>query len=188
MEDNYLSHKGFLGELKLGCKDQIYQVQKILLKGCRTEFQNFRRDSVIPACLSRRHSGQSAGEFQGGDWVSDCGPLWNSASPKDTLGDQEVHGINLASVMSRIGFTEYRASLETDFAEVNDLPMCWVVIGDLRVRAPMVPTVRHPTVCGPSPPYVRPLRPEGVSRAASLLGCPLAFRRLPVPSTPDLLW
>jgi hypothetical protein len=37
-------------------------------------------------------------------------------------------------------------------------------------------------------PYVRPLRPEGVSRTASLLGCPLAFQRLPVPSTPDRPW
>jgi hypothetical protein len=59
----------------------------------------------MPAGLSRRHSR----EFQGGDWVSDCAPLWNSASPKDTLGNQEVHGIDMISVMPEVGFLGRRA-------------------------------------------------------------------------------
>ena len=120
--------------------------------------------------------------------MPDCSPLWNSASPKDSLGNQEVHGIDLASVMSEVGFTESRASLKTDFTEMNDLPMGWAVVGDGRARVLMVSTARLPRVCDPCPPEFQRLRLRGGSRFAAMFEYPLASRHLPAPSAPDLPW
>ena len=120
--------------------------------------------------------------------MSDCGPLRNSASPKDTLGNQEVHGIDLASVMSEVSFTESRASLKTAFTEMNDLPMSWAVVRDVRVRGLMVSTDRLPGVCGPCPPELQRLRLRGVSRFTAMFECLLASRHIPAPSAPDLPW